>query len=315
VSLMALEHLSHSVLLFFSKTQDLLQAPDPQAIGLNTLISPLIMGGTQPGSLLRWLFRSRGKFLNQYFVSDVQSSDACAEAQSHSHTCTCLMTICGIGPFYGFGAEFAVNNFQARVAFMYDVESKFSKRGSVISPKGARCGFAFNADNIFDLQTSYEESCDIGSSVLTSVCYVKHDELPVVVEKTKILFRLTLTVGYYAFVAVPSSIVLKIGSRVDFYAAARLPNAVFSYLDVVENGDNEINLAQKVGGSSAHDGVWYIAWQVADRESSDCSYEYCSFHRVLIGDATGLTERTMLLSLRPPADSAVQSTDVSRPDA
>jgi len=297
-------------LVVFSKIQDLLQAPDPQATGLNTIISPLIMGGTQPGSLLRWLFRSRGKFLNRYFVSDIHSRAACVEAQSHSHTCTCVIKIRGIGPFYGFGSEFAFNNLRARVAFMYDVEAKFAKKGSVIFPKGMRHGFKFKFDNFFDLHTVYEESFDTGSSVLTSVCYVKHDELPGVVEKTKILFRLTLTAGYYAFVAFPSSSVLKIGSKDVFYLAARLPNAVFSYLNVVENGDHEINMAQKMGGSCVHDGFWYIAWQIADRDFSDCSYEYCSFQRVLVGNTMSHTERTVLF----PVDSEAYAIDGSRPD-
>jgi len=294
----------------FSKIQDLLQAPDPQAIGLNSVISPLIAGGTQSGSLLRWLFRSQGKFLNQYFVSDIHSRAACADAQSHSRTCTCVMKIRGIGPFYGFGAEFAFNNLQARAAFMYDVESKFFKKGSKIFSKGMRHGFAFTADNIFDLHTTYEESFSTGSSVLTSVSYVKHDELPLVVEKTKILFRLSLTVGYYAIVAFPSDTVLKIGSRVDFYDAARLPNAIVYYLDVVKDGDHEVNLTQKLGGTCVHDGFWYIAWQVADREVSDCSYEYCSFHRVLVGNTMGHSELTVLF----PVDPEAYAIDGSRPD-
>jgi hypothetical protein len=294
----------------FSKIQDLLQAPDPQAIGLSTIILPLITGGTQPGSLLRWLFRSHGKFLNKYFVSDIHSRAACAEAQSHSRTCTCVMKIRGIGPFYGFGAEFAFNNLQARAAFMYDVESKFFKKGTEILSKGMRHGFAFTVDNIFDLHTTYEESFITGSSVLTSVSYVKHDELPLVVEKTKILFRLALTVGYYAIVAFPSTSVLKIDSRAAFYDAARLPNAIFSYLDVVKDRDHEVKLTQKLGGTCVHDGFWYIAWQVADREISNCSYAYCSFHRVLVGNTMGHTKKTVLF----PVDPEAYAIDGSCPD-
>jgi len=138
------------ILDLFSTIEQLLQALDPEAPGLNTIISPMI-SATPPRSLVRYLFRAEGRYLNKYFVSDICSGDVCTQARSHSPKCTCVIKIRGIGPFFGFGAEFAFNNLPSRVAFMYDLDTKFARKKDKIYAKGVRHGFAFSQPNLFDI--------------------------------------------------------------------------------------------------------------------------------------------------------------------
>jgi len=270
----------------FSKIDVLLQALTPEARSLYTTISPMI-GGTPPGSLVRYVFRADGKFLTQYFVSDVVSGPECTQARAHNSRCACVIQIRGIGPFFGFGAEFAANSVPSKVAFMYDIDSKFVRKKDVIYTKGVRHGFNFTERNMFDIQTIDVEDFGLGSRVLTSIHFVHHKTVPVLAEKTKFLLRVGLAVGHYEFVAFPSASEIIISNFGDFDDITRLPNAIIVHMDVVKDGHHEVRLSQKVGGTDVADAYWYIAWHVHDKTAAFSSFSYYSFQRRLLGNVPG----------------------------
>jgi len=233
------------VLEVYSHVDQILACNNPDSQPLRDMILPYVRC-LEKQCAARYIFRCRGRCLEDYFIVEILPVERCSIAKAHSRMCICTVRIRGINSLYGYASEFSMNNESSRLQFLADLNERFEVKRGKVQVKGAQQGFEFSQKNCFDLFCNETRVHDRGGSVLTSIKYVKMIDEDIVVEKTQAQIILCLAPGKYDFVAVPTA--KKPNDKlIDYFDQLKAVDGAIEAEAEVTDGMTKVYLSQRKG--------------------------------------------------------------------